>query len=210
MDQHKIKLKLKYKLVDSTGCTDCKNFIVDTGITYYVKFRIVSNAIDLGYFNVDLQYTGDTSISAQTYVVTGQTTSRLSDIEKFTRSTDISIKYKTTTTIENDGLLLSESITGQTYTYYIGGIKYIDNVSANTTTYEFTRTISDVDFQNNSYYKDESKQNIISKPKIINDINVERQAPTIMDIFYRIKDINILNDFSYYGGGSIFNIVKNS
>ena len=97
MNKHHIRIKLKYVLVDSTGCTECKKFIVDTGVTYYTKFRLNSNLIDLGYFNVDSTFTGDTTITGyDNYNVTGECTSRLSELEKFTRSTDVSIKYKIT------------------------------------------------------------------------------------------------------------------
>lgn len=211
MDKHHIKIKLKYELVDSTGCTDCKKFVVDTGVTYYAKFRLNSNFVDLGYFDVDTTYTGNTNITGHTtYMVTGECTSRLSELEKFTRSTDVSVKYVTTLNQDNDGLVLSATTTNTQYTYYIGGVRYVDNISADTTYFSFIREVSDVDYVNYPYYKDESKQNIIAKPKIINDINIERQAPTIMDSFYRIKDINILNDIEYYGGGSYFNVVVNA
>ena len=96
MNYHNIKIKLKHKLVESTGCTNCANFIVDTGVTYYVKLRLHSEAVDFGYFNVVDSYTGDTTINSESYLVTGLTSSRLSDIEKFSKSSDISIKYKTT------------------------------------------------------------------------------------------------------------------
>lgn len=210
MDYRNVKIKLKYKLVETTGCTNCANYIVDTGITYYIKLRLRSEAIDFGYFNVDDNYTGDTTINNETYLVTGLTSSRLSDIEKFSKSNDISIKYKTTTDENLDGLVINETIENQKYVYYIGGIKYVDDILNNVTSFQFTRIISNIDFINNPYYKDESKQNIISKPKINNDINVERQNIAIMDNFYRLKDINLLNDFDYYGGGSIFNIVSNT
>ena len=211
MDKHHIKIKLKRILVDSTGCTNCKKFVVDTGVTYYTKFRLCSNLVDLGYFDVDTTFTGNTTISGYTiYTVTGECTSRLSELEKFTRSTDISVKYKTTVNEDNDGVVLSATSANTQYTYYIGGVRYVDNISANTSYFSFIREISNIDYINYPYYKDESKQNIIAKPKIINDINIERQAPTIMDSFYRIKDINILNDIEYYGGGSYFNVIVNA
>lgn len=211
MDKHHIKIKLKYILVDTTGCTECKKFIVDTGVTYYTKFRLNSNLINLGYFNVDSTFTGNTTISGYTnYNVTGECTSRLSELEKFTRSTDVSIKYKITENQDSDGVILSATTANSIYSYFIGGVRYIDIISADTTYFTFNREISDIDYCNYPYYKDESKQNIIAKPKIINDINVERQAPTIMDSFFRIKDINILNDVDYYGGGSYFNVIINA
>ena len=119
-------------------------------------------------------------------------------------------KYKITENQDSDGILLSATTANSIYSYFIGGVRYIDDISASTTYFTFNREISDIDYCNYPYYKDESKQNIIAKPKIINDINVERQAPAIMDSFYRIKDINILNDVNYYGGGSYFNVIINA
>ncbi len=211
MDKHCVKINLKYVLVDTTGCTNCKKFVVDSGVTYHVKFRLNSNAIDLGYFNVDDTYAGDTSITGYSeHVVTGGCQSRLSELEKFSRSSDVSIKYKTTTTSTNDGIVLSATSANTLYTYYIGGVKYVDNIIDDVTYFEFNRIINDIDYVNYPYYKDESKQNIISKPKVVNDINVERQQLAIMDTFYRIKDISNLSDFDYYGGGSYFNLLINA
>lgn len=60
------------------------------------------------------------------------------------------------------------------------------------------------------YYKDPSKDNIISNPKIRNDVFIVRQELSAFDKNYKLEYIGNLNELVTYAGGNFFNIVNNT
>jgi hypothetical protein len=112
------KIKLKYKLSPTniliSGSTEYyHNFVVDTGLTYNIVFNLNSDNLDLGLYNIDETITDDNNpdpIIEQTYYITGTSYSRLSELEKYIISNDISLKYKTSTSENIDGVDLTKSI----------------------------------------------------------------------------------------------------
>lgn len=119
------------------------------------------------------------------------------------------LQYISGGTLTNNGVDYNNSISGITVTYYIDGIKYIDNVNALTTTFISPETdISN--FTNSQYYKDSNKENIISNPKIIDDVFIDRQELSAFDKNYRLEYIRNLIDLQTYAGGKFFTIIKNT
>ena len=95
----------------------------------------------------------------------------------------------------------------------MNGIRYVDNINStgNTTTYGLTgQGYTSPDFINSYVVKLPIKDNIISNPKINNDVFIDRQQISVFDRNYRLEFIRKLVDLETYAAGKYFNIVKNS
>jgi hypothetical protein len=147
-------------------------------------------------------------------IVTGTSSSRLSELRKYTVTDVFAKQYVTGGTINLDGVVLSLSNPLNKIVYYIGGIKYIDimsGVTSGTTLNIYTpQGTASADFINVPYYKNPNKENIISNPKIYDDVFISRQELSAFDKNYRLEYIKNLSDLETYAGGNFFNIVNNS
>ena len=150
-----------------------------------------------------------------TFSISGTSSSRLSELEKFNVSTDISVKYFTSNNLDTDGLDLLLSVTGgtnPTYQYYIGGITYVDDVANNITSFYFD-SLGYGDSNNFDDYpmiKDEKKQNIINNPIIDNNVFITRQETSVFENNYRLRSIRFMTELDFYAGGKHFNIINNT
>jgi len=204
-----MELIRKTFLTGNTGTTGTASFSA-----YTMNILLTSSAKDWGFFDVYTGITGQT-ISTSTYQVTGESSSRLHELKKYTLNNSYSVKYKTSTTQSTDGLDLTLSSTGTStviLVYYLGGIKYTDSITSGvtTTTFSFTGVgYNSPNFDNYAIYKDELKQNINEQPRIDPDVFIERQSLSVFENNYRLKDINKLYDILSYAGGSYFNIINN-
>jgi len=225
----------------TTGCTgNCYVIIPDTGVTYCVNFLLTQNMNDLGFFNTitsDFYVQGNLDCAAlsaatsgetvcqtsynfptgstfpiEVNTITGTSSSRLSELKKYARSGTLNKLYYTSTTPAIDGVNTGLTTTGITYTYYIGGITYVDNVTGGTTTYTFTSSgYSDTNnFSNLPYIKDENLQNVIAKPLVDNNVFIIREEQQILDKNYRLRNIGNLTELTYYAGGAYYNIINNT
>jgi hypothetical protein len=147
-------------------------------------------------------------------IITGTSSSRLSELEKYTITSDLSLKYRLSTDTAIDGLDLTASVTGisaSTLVYYLGGITYNDNqVSGQTTGTTFSFSAGTQPFLDDRIVKDESLQNLVEKPRANIDVFIERQEISILENNYRLRDIRNLSDLTFYAGGGFFNIIKNT
>jgi hypothetical protein len=199
----------------TTGCTGtCRVIIPDTGVTYNIKLLLSQELSDIGFFDAyDFSgFTGTTGITNTTYTVTGECTSRLSELRKYTIS-GFTSQYVSGGTYIVDGVDYSNSNENQIITYYLGGIKYVDILSGVTSGSTFTFTglgLINPNFINKPTYKDPKKENIISNPKINNDVFIQRQELSAFDKNYRLEYIKNLVDLETYAGGKFFNIIKNT
>jgi hypothetical protein len=145
-------------------------------------------------------------------MVTGTTTySRLAELKKYAIGVPFNQQYVGDGSLIADGVDFTNSTSGVSVTYYIGGIKYVDNISAGITTYSVTaQGSSSADFINVPYQKNPTKENIISNPKIVDDVFITRQELSAFDKNYRLEYVRNLNDIITYAGGKFFNIVNNT
>jgi len=145
-------------------------------------------------------------------MVTGTTnTSRLSELRKYSTATGFTKQYFSGGTYSTDGVDYLTSISGVSITYYLGGIKYIDDVANEITTFIYAPSgTSSPDFINAPYYKDPKKENIISNPKINDDVFIVRQELSAFENNYRLEHIRNLSELLTYAGGKYFNIVSNT
>lgn len=222
-------IKRKIRLLTTTGatsgCDNCYIIIPDTGVTYNLKIQLNAEAIDLGYFDADVDgVDANTPSSSINYVVTGYSKSRLFELEKYTISTDLEKKYflydgNYGALFDPDisGLDLNKTITGSSlniYEYYVSGIKYDDYIPVSGESYTTFRFISEgfssSNFINKYYYKDFDNEFIISKPNVSSDVFIIRQQINVFENNYRLKNISNINTLDSYGGGSFFNVVKNT
>lgn len=147
------------------------------------------------------------------HTVTGYSVSRLVELEKFKPTNVFNDKYHANGSYNNNGVDYINSIDGDIIIYYIDGIKYVDDIINNKTIYSFER---DDDLSNNPdfidlpYVKNPNKSNIISNPKINNDVFIDRQNISILDKNYRLEYINNLSELTTYISGRYFNIVNNT
>lgn len=145
-------------------------------------------------------------------VVTGYSKSRLSELKKFA-ITAFTSQYFGGGSYTVDGVDYVNSISGVSVVYYLGGIRYLDVLTGTSaiTTFDFTTVgILSPSFINNPIYKDPKKENIISNPKITNDVFIIRQELSAFEKNYRLEHIRNLNDLETYAGGKYFNIVNNT
>lgn len=192
------------------------NFIIDSGSTYNLKFSLESNNVDLGIFNID-EIDNPISLTGNNITITGTSNSRLSELEKYVVSNDINVKYRLSTNSSIDGVnnVLSS---GDTVIYYINGVTYIDKIIDNTPitttstpTHNFDKNIDDeyINIQNKLVFKYPQFENVVSKPMVDQDINIERPNFNVLEKNYRLGDINNISDLINYVAGSYFNIVDN-
>jgi len=145
--------------------------------------------------------------------VTGESTSRLSELRKYTVTTVFADQYVTGGSYASDGVDINTSNPPETVVYYIGGIRYVDVTTGTTsgTTFSFTaQGTASANFIFAPIYKDPKKDNIISNPKIKDDVFIVRQELSAFDKNYELEYINNLNDLIVYAGGGFFNIVNNT
>lgn len=169
----------------------------------------VSDAIISGTTN-DADYIGFTGGS---FLVTGESTSRLTELRKYTVTNVFANQYIGGGTYSSDGVDYLNSISGISVVYYIGGIRYVDVLTGTTTrtTFDFISTgVLSPSFINAPIYKDPKKENIISNPKIDDDVFIIRQALSAFDNNYRLEQIKNLNELMTYAGGNFFKIVNNT
>jgi hypothetical protein len=220
-------IKKQFKLITTTASTACDSgttgscYIIfpDSGTTlfYNTKIMLTARDIEFGFFDVyeDDLATGVTgiTISTDTFPITGVSSSRLSELRKFTVSGTLSDLYFTSTdpTVA-DGVNEILTSTAVTWTYYIGGMTYVDDVVNNVTTFSFTSVGYDEpnNFVNLPFIKDETKQNIIDKPEIDNNVFIIRQSLPVFQNVYRLQNIANLSELEKYAGGAKFNIVNNT
>jgi len=203
----------------TTGCTGtCRVIIPDTTVIYNLKVLLTQETDDIGFFDA-YTLTGNTvhgTTGNTSYVVTGECLSRLNELKKYTITTNFNNQYTAVTYPINSGSTgvdYNASISGVSIVYYINGIKYIDVIDSEIsgTTFSFIgQGINNPNFINVPYYKDFKKENIISNPKIDDDVFIIRQEISAFDKNYRLEDIKNLSDLETYASGSFFNIMKNS
>ena len=190
--------------------------VPDNSAVYNIKLLLTAKAIDFGIFDAvdDAEATGDDIQSVSNITVTGGATSRLNELRKRAPSGTISDKYFTTTNSLTDGVVVSESNEAiGLFVYYIGGIKYTDQIvdGETVTTFEFTSPgNTGSQYQNKPIIKDESKQGVALNSKTDNNVFIIREEIPVFENNYRLKDITGVNEFSFYGGGAYFNVINNT
>jgi hypothetical protein len=221
-----------------------KQILFKSGTTYNLNVLFTSTIKDLGFFDTldndtevigQIQYVDSPSgysfvnsynflnfatdyniLSWYPYTVTGNSRSRLSELEKYVVSTNPAIKYYSGGSVTTDGLS-SFSITSamSALTYYIGGIKYDDvtfsGATATTTTFSFTMTSFPwQNFDVKRVIKLESKQNMVENSQVNRDVFIERQSLGVFERNYRLRAVNAVNDIISYAGGDYFTIYNNT
>jgi hypothetical protein len=145
-------------------------------------------------------------------MVTGATNnSRLIELKKYAVGVPFNQQYFGSGSFSSDGVDFSNSTEGVVVTYYLGGIKFVDNVTGGTTTFTYTpQGTSSPDFINAPYYKDPNESKIIGNPKINNDVFIIRDQQSAFDKNYKLEFIKRMVDLTTYAGGKYFNIINNT
>ena len=146
--------------------------------------------------------------------VSGTSTSRLAELRKYTITSVFENQYFTGGNSTIDGVSLTTSNYPEYIVYYLGGIKYVDVLSGTssglTFTYFIPKGLNETNnFNYDKIYKDPSKDNIISNPKIDNDVFIVRQQLSAFEKNYRLEFIDRLVDLITYAGGNYFYIKNN-
>lgn len=208
MEIIKKRVKLKTKRI-STGEDNVINIIPDDTATYSFKILLLTDNKNFGFFNVD-ETTLKSIENSEGYIVSGETYSRLVELEKTIQTSILSDKYFVSSNINTNGLDLSRSVENEYYVYYIDNIEYKDDLVNNITYFKLiSNGLNDENSILGNIYINNSIIYNISKPKVQSDIFVERPIRKVVEPFFRMKDIRNLNDLYEYGGGSYFKIIKN-
>lgn len=144
-------------------------------------------------------------------IITGTSSSRLYELKKY-RKTNIFTEQYNTSLGGSNGVVYNESIENQKIVYYIDGIKYCDNINNSevTTTYQISsQGTNSPDFINAPVFKNPNKDNIISNPKISDDVFIDRQEISVFDKIYRLEHIYSVSELYMYAGGKYFYIKNN-
>lgn len=154
------------------------------------------------------------SIPPISYVVTGKSSTRLSELRKYVVTNNFSQQYVGGGSLISDGVDYARSHNCNNVVYYLGGIRYNDVNTGYTTgtTFKFTTcgVNNCVNFINKPIYKNINKENIISNPKIYDDVFIVRKELSVFDNNYRLEYVQNLSDLTTYASGSFYNIVNNS
>jgi len=147
-------------------------------------------------------------------LVTGLTSSRLSELRKYTVTPVFANQYVGGGTWTTNGVDYPNSVSGVSVVYYLNRIKYVDILTGDDagTTFSFTAQGSTGNpiFINTPIYQDPKKENIISNPKIDDDVFIVRQALSVQEQNYRLQYVTNLVELTTYAGGNYFNIINNS
>lgn len=196
-----------------TATTQGYKYIIipNTGITYNVKFLLTTKNKNLGHFRVDT--TGTTITNNEYNEITGQCSTRLSELEKYTITEDVFKKYYTGGSINNNGVVVDLTIPNQKIVYYIDGIKYVDILSGETSGITFNiykpQGITNISFNNNNYYKNIDIFGNVDNPEIDNDVFIVRDEKSVLENNYKLEYIKNLRMLYSYIGGNYFKINKN-
>lgn len=214
-----IKKTIKQAL--TTGITEtctghCRIIIPDPSAVYNLKILLTKQELDFGFFDA---YTGITyqkpSFSSKT--ITGESTSRLNELKKHAIFNNFYDRYKQSTNSSINGVNVNQSTyenSNGTIKYYIDNITYTDYITNDEiikTTYSFNRqSYSSPDFISSPIYKNPNKFNIISNPKISDDVFISRQQISAFDKNNKLNYIKNLSDLTTYAGGGFFNVINNT
>ncbi|HPC09476.1 MAG TPA: hypothetical protein PLN85_00180 [archaeon] len=144
-------------------------------------------------------------------MITGITkNSRLNELKKYRLTNIFEEQYFGNGNLNNDGVDFNNSISGVSVVYFINSIKYIDNLTGNTTYFEYIPQTNLNDYVDKNYYKDLNKKNVINKSKIYNDVFIERQEKSAFVDNHKLQFIDNLLDLLTYASGKYFNIVDNN
>lgn len=153
-------------------------------------------------------------------IITGESTSRLSELRKYTITNVFSNQYFTGGTINNNGIDVNGSNPLTQIVYYLDGIKYVDIISGSTIYSGYTsgttlnmftpQGVTTDNFIDVPCFKNPNKDGIISNPKINDDVFISRQEISAFESNYRLEYIRNMNDLLTYAGGNLFNIVNNT
>jgi hypothetical protein len=154
-----------------------------------------------------------TTVNYVPYFVTGECTSRLNELRKYTITNVFANQYVGGGSFTVDGVDYNTSVEFIRVVYFIGGIRYVDMLvgSNSGSTFSFIgKGLLSPNFINVPYYKNMNKENIISNPKVNDDVFITRQELSAFDKNYRLEYIRSLIDLTTYAGGKFFNIVNNT
>ena len=149
-------------------------------------------------------------------IVSGRTTSRLSELEKFVVSSDVNEKYFLSGDINTNGVDVNKSSLNtvpRIIVYYVDGIEYRDFIDGNVNTTNFIfegQGYNSPDFINHPTYKDPNKENIFMNPKIENDVFIDREEESAFKDNQILEYVGNLVELTTYAGGNYFNIVNNN
>ena len=102
MEIIKKRVKLKTKIV-STDEDNIINIIPDDTATYSFKILLLTDNKNFGFFNVDETISGQTIENGENYIVSGETYSRLVELEKTIQTSILSEKYLDASNIKRKG-----------------------------------------------------------------------------------------------------------
>lgn len=137
--------------------------------------------------------------------------SRLVELKKYAVGVPFSQQYIGGGNWSTDGVDYNVSTVIEYVTYYIGGIKFVDETLVDGTHTTFTYTPNNVEnFIDESYIKYPDKEKIISNPKIIDDVFIVREHLSAFEKNYRLEYIRSLIDLTTYAGGKYFTIINNT
>lgn len=145
-------------------------------------------------------------------MITGTSHTRLNELKKYKDTDNFYEMYRIYNSLTNDdGVDYDESNPNSEIIYYIRGIRYVDNINNNTTTFSLTSDgINDEsNFIEKKIYKDGDMMKIIDKPKVFNDIFINRGGVSVFNKIYGLEYIEKMIHLTTYAGGRFYNIKQN-
>jgi len=143
------------------------------------------------------------------YIITGHTDSKLENIRTYSTKSSLFKRYRIVTGSTDNGILTAET-SGNIITYRIDGITFITTTGTNESTiFSFGSDGITGNTYNYKIFKNDKKSSLSENITTTGSVTMDRQELSIFEMVYRLKDISTLRRLTTYGGGKVFNIIKN-
>ena len=144
-------------------------------------------------------------------MITGNTTTRLSELRKYRVTSNFQEMYVGGGSFTSNGVDYVNSVPNQKIVYYINGIRYNDIIQNGTTRTTFQFTPIPLDQSDVGHMiKIHNIGSVVSQPKIIDDVFIFRQDISAFKDNQLLSDINNLIELTTFAGGRYFNIISNT
>lgn len=192
--------------IDSKICEcDANILVLNFPEKTIIPINLLSDVENIGFFSTD----SDNMVTISENVKhSGGCKSRLEELRLYTFSDIFEDKYIIYDGVVKHGVVLSET-NNDKITYYIDGILFVDDLIWKTT--EYTLDFEAVEMLNNAgIIFDDSLITLVGKPKIKNNINLDRGGFTVNEEVLKLGAAMNLYDLTNYAGGSYYNIINNN
>jgi len=174
-----------------------------SGATYGIKINLDVEIDDIGIYHEDVNKSAEIYSSVNPFNVTGYCESRIEELKKYNG------EYLTFNGI--NGVDYSDDTIQGSIAYYINNIKFYNITGTSETIFVHQSSgITEQYINDFVVFKKDEYMGISQPLNIDSRINVNRQNENIFEPIYRLCGLSKISKIENFGGGAVFNIIKNS